>query len=213
MTRRTPAVGLLVAGLLLTGCGGVPGDGHVRVVDPGQVPYHLLDDGTPTPSAASTDESAADGPRLFWLDADDRLVGTASDVACGRDSAAVVADLLDRLAAGARDADVAKGLGSALPPETTLRLVRIAGATAQVEIGAAQAVGSDRLPLAVAQIVLTVTSVSGVGFVTLARAGTPLQVPLPGGQLTSRPLDVADYRSLIGSVPAQLAGPALSPAC
>jgi hypothetical protein len=51
--------------------------------------------------------------------------------------------------------------------------------------------------LAVAQVVLTVTSVPGVDSVLVTRDGAPVELPLPGGALTSGPVTGRDYISLV----------------
>ena len=56
--------------------------------------------------------------------------------------------------------------------------------------------GGDRLPLAVGQVVLTVTSVPTVREVVLVADGARIEAPLPGGALTGRPLTAADYAVL-----------------
>jgi len=46
---------------------------------------------------------------------------------------------------------------------------------------------------AVAQLVLTATSLQGVDAVRLTIGGDPVEAPLPTGELTSAPLTAADY--------------------
>ena len=66
---------------------------------------------------------------------------------------------------------------------------------------------ADRLPLAVAPIVLTVTSVDGVDAVMLLREGAPVDVPLPGGEQVSRPVTAAQYQSLLAPRTARTQAP------
>ena len=51
--------------------------------------------------------------------------------------------------------------------------------------------------LAVAQLVLTATSVSGVDGVLLTLDGQPVEAPLPSGELTTGVLTGADYAALL----------------
>jgi hypothetical protein len=55
----------------------------------------------------------------------------------------------------------------------------------------------ERLPLAVAQVVLTATSLPSVEAVLLTRDGVPVEAPLPGGELSDRPLREGDYAGLL----------------
>ncbi len=54
----------------------------------------------------------------------------------------------------------------------------------------------EQSPLAVAQIVLTATSVPAVERVVLTRQGEPLEAQLPDGGLTTAPLAAQDYAEL-----------------
>ena len=54
---------------------------------------------------------------------------------------------------------------------------------------------------AVAQIVLTATSVPGVDAVLLTLDGDPVEAPLPSGELTSAPLTETDYEPLLVAPP------------
>jgi spore germination protein GerM len=52
-----------------------------------------------------------------------------------------------------------------------------------------------------AQIVLTATSLEGIGSVLLTRDGAPVEAPLPSGELTSEPLTSAEYAGLLTAPP------------
>jgi Sporulation and spore germination len=78
-----------------------------------------------------------------------------------------------------------------------LTLTDVTGGRAGVDIRAGdQAPSPGRLPLAVGQLVLTLTSIEGVDEVVLTAGGAPIEAPLPGGALTDRPLRAADYAAL-----------------
>ena len=188
---------LLVLLLVLLSSCGLPGDGSVTKVDDEAVPYHLLD--SEDPSSAATEGATIPGsvPLVFWLVNDDRLVPAAADASCDQRSEVVVERLLGELAAGPTDDDRAGGRSTALPPESTLALVDITEGTVQVEVNPAAAISADRLPAAVGQIVLTVTSAAGVRSVSLVSEADPVQVPLPGGVLTEGPVTAEDYAVLI----------------
>lgn len=190
------ALVFVVAVLLVVGACGVPTDGATRRIDPADVPYSLAAPGTPAPPPPVTGAPAADGGRVWFLDADAALTAVAADEVGG---AGGVQDVLDRLAAGPSAQEREAGLRSALGPDVQLRLASTQARTASVEVQAlSQDLGADRLPLAVGQIVLSVTSVPGVDGVRLQREGTDREVPLPGGALTSRVLTAQDYAPLVG---------------
>jgi hypothetical protein len=83
------------------------------------------------------------------------------------------------------------------PPASGLTLVDIVDGTATVEIIPASEISADRLPAAVGQIVLTLTSARGVLAVQLVDGDEALPVPLPGGALTVEPVTTEDYSALL----------------
>ena len=56
---------------------------------------------------------------------------------------------------------------------------------------------AERLPLAVGQIVLSVTSAPGVDAVRLVTSGQPVDLPLPSGALATRDVTPEDYAALV----------------
>jgi spore germination protein GerM len=105
--------------------------------------------------------------------------------------------LLGYLTAGPTDGARAAGRSTALPPESRLSLVGLTAGTAEVEVDPETGISADRLPVAIGQVVLTVTSAPGVSAVALVSDGAPVQVPLPGGALTGEPVTAQDYASLL----------------
>lgn len=180
---------------LLSGCG-VPGNGHVRTVDADAVPYHLLE----ADPSASVPSDGGPVPRMvpvvFWL-LGERLVPATTGGACTDSPEELVKRLLAELAVGPDEDDRAAGRSSALPPASGLRLVGIVNETAQVEMDSGTSISADRLPVAVGQIVLSLTSSPGIGKVTVLSSGEPVQVPLPGGALTTRAVSAEDYAGLL----------------
>lgn len=51
------------------------------------------------------------------------------------------------------------------------------------------------------QIVLTATSLAGIGEVLLTRDDEPVEAPLLSGELTAAPLTAEDYAALLTSPP------------
>lgn len=208
MSPRTPtaagqrralaqAATVVVAMVLLMSCG-VPEGGSAESIDDASVPYRLLDPGTSAP-ASSYDAHPPDSvPLLFWLDDADLLTPVAARASCAEPPAAQVEQLLAELSVGPTEEVRAGGNGTAIAPQSGLGLVRIDDGTAVVEVDPGSSTSADRLPLAMGQVALTVTSARGVKAVSLVSDGDPMQVPLPGGALTSSPVTSADYASLLG---------------
>jgi hypothetical protein len=179
--------------LVMSACG-VPGGGSVTRVDDADVPYRLLDPAdTETSPPADLDESA---PLVFWLRGE-RLVPESGTATCAQEPADAAALLLEALVAGPTEDSRADGWTSAITPESTLGVAGISGATLQVEVDPDTSVGAELLPVAVAQIVLTVTTAAGVDSVSLVSDGETVLAPLPDGVLTDEPVGRADYQDLL----------------
>lgn len=185
------AAGLLL--LAVASCG-VPDDDEVRTVDPSEVPYHLLDDVDDVPSGAA---SGLSGPRLYWVDAEGRLVGRPAASFCSKTLAGVARDILDQLGDGPSARDLGSGLGTALPPDRWLKLVAITDRTAHLRISTEDTIATNRVVLATAQTVLSLTSIPGVDQVEMEYDAGPAQVPRSSGELADGPLRHDDYRSLL----------------
>lgn len=197
----------VAAGLLLLAACGVPDDDQVRTVDPSEVPYHLLEDAGEVPSGA---ETGAAGPRLYWVDAQDRLVGRPAASFCAKTLTGVARDILGQLGDGPSGRELGAGLGTALPPQGWLELVAITDRTAHLRASADDTIATNRVVLATAQTVLSLTSIPGVDRVEMEYDAEPLQVPRSSGELADGPLRHDDYRSLLAD-PAEAAGAAGEP--
>lgn len=171
---------------------GAPSGSPARTI--GSVPYDLT--ASPTPTAPASSPTPTRGAQVFLL-RDDTLV-PASPVTAGADFRSSATRALQRLVEGPTDVDRTAGLSTALGPEVRLSLTDLTDgrATVDVQVGA-QALGAGRLPLAVGQIVLTLTSVPDVDSVVLTARGARIAAPLPGGALTDRPLRARDYVELV----------------
>lgn len=195
-----PGRGLAAAACVgvLAACG-VPQDGATRRVDPGEVPYRLLE-AAPAPSASPlVTGPVVTVPRVYLVDRGARLVAQPQPLDA-RGLVPVVDALLARLVAGPSEQQRDIGLGSALGPGVGLRLVDVSGGVARIEVAPSpQRPPADRLPIAVGQVVLTVTSVEGVDRVVLLQRGVPVEVPLPGGELTADPVEAGDYAGLLAA--------------
>jgi spore germination protein GerM len=122
---------------------------------------------------------------------------SATDLA---DPARTIGEVLAQLAEGPSEADRSAGLSTALGLDTVFRLAGFEAGVARIDIAAGEQLpSSSRVPLAVAQVVLTATSVPGVDSVLISRDGTPVELPLPGGALTAGPVTGRDYAELVTS--------------
>jgi hypothetical protein len=149
---------------------------------------------------------------VFWLTRDDMLTPASAPHGCTDPVEEVVRDLLSILAASPEQGGRPAGMSSAVLPSSRLDLVGLADGVAVVELDASTSLAADRLPLAVGQLVLTVTSAPGIEAVRVASAGDLVEVPLPGGALTSRPVTANDYASLVpGRYRARDEGDTLAP--
>jgi hypothetical protein len=182
--------------MLLSSCG-LPGSGSARVVDDDTVPTRLLDRHSPSSGSTATIGVPERVPVVFWLVDEDRLTPTAAQASCAEPADVVVGRLLGALAAGPTDEARAAGRSTAIPPESVPQLVEIRAGTAVVEVDPETPISADRLPFAVGQIVLSVTSAPGVSSVSLVNDDAPVQQPLPGGALTDEPVSADDYAALV----------------
>ena len=188
--RGARIVAAVVASLALLACG-APTGSPARTI--GTVPYDL----TVPPATASpaTTPTVSHGPQVYLVR--DEALLAASPVPRGADVRGMAARALQQLAEGPSDQDRAVGMSTALGPEVRLSLVDLANGRATVDILAGQqAPGAGRLPLAVGQVVLTLSSIEGVDEVVLTSDGTRIAAPLPGGALTDQPLTARDYAEL-----------------
>ena len=189
MTARR--VGALAVLVVLAGCG-VPTGGEPSTIAPTDVPYGLASP-SPTPTPTAPPEAKVDASRVHWVTATDTLVPRVREVG-GTTRRERLAYLLEQLAAGPTKDERDEQLSTDLPPEVRLSVTRLDGGTATIDLDAlAEAPAGVSGRRAVAQIVLTATSVPGVDAVLLELAGEPIEAPLPAGELTDRPLTAQDY--------------------
>jgi hypothetical protein len=202
MTGRWRALVLetvLGTALVLAGCG-VPAEGEPRVIPPSEVPYGLADP-RPSPSATPVPEPVLDPSRIYLLAADDRLVARARETGSAtlRDR---LTELLGALADGPTPAERDEQLSTALPPGVGLAVSDLSAGTATIDIDvSAEPPSGWASRRAVAQIVLTATSLPEVDAVRLTISGDRVEAPLPSGELTSEPLTAADVEAFLTAAP------------
>ncbi len=193
---RPALVAVLVTSLALLGACGLPRSSSPVQVPSAEVPYGLLQaTGSPTPT--TTPGVVLVPGTIYLADAQQKLVAVGVQVPNAQ-AFPMLQTLLNRLALGLSDRERNRGLVTDLSPGSTLVLRSITSGTATIELQPTQQDPSpNKLPVAVGQIVLTATSISGVDEVLFLRDGTPLPVPGPDGSTTATALGAADYAGLL----------------
>jgi hypothetical protein len=180
----------VVTALLVGAAGcGVPTHESAQKVEAKNVPYQLLDQdsGVATPAAAGE----RDVPIFFARDG--RLVAASRRLPASATLGRVLATLGD----GPTSAEVSAGVRTALPAQSAVRRVSLAGGTATVDLARRFTTlsSSDQL-LALAQIVYTLTARPGIGQVRFTLQGERTEVPRANGALTSNRVSRDDYAAL-----------------
>jgi sporulation and spore germination protein len=184
--KRRGVAAVTLTCLLAAGCG-VPADTEPRALDR---PTPATGAGEPAP-----DRFGSAVERLYLVH-DGTLTRVVRQVPAARTPEQILHDLL----AGPTRAELQDGLSSALST-MPIQSMTVAGRRAVVSLGETpdQGARSDEV-LAYGQIVCTLTSQSAeVGTVSFTRAGQPLSIPRGDGSLSTDPLTIADYASLLNS--------------
>jgi len=177
----------VVAVVVGAGCG-VPTDGPVRLEDPVDVPFGLLDDAPPSVAGPI----GADGQlvEVFLVSSDGtEVVSTARRVA-DPSAAGVVAEV-------GRDVpppEAAAGLRSVLEDRALVLGVTEADRLATIDVAPdfTDLAAAEQLR-AVAQLVLTATARPDVDAVRFLLDGADVEVPRGDGSLTREPLAAVDF--------------------
>jgi Sporulation and spore germination. len=187
-----PLVWTALVVLTLAACG-VPATSPPTAIT--QVPYNLMETAVPPTPQRTT--PARRGPFIYWLNATDQLTATEAGTMTS-DAADAAAAVLSGLAQGPSEPERLIGVSTALGPDVSLTVNRVEGGRADIDVQIGpRGPSARRLPLAVGQIVLSLTSISGIDSVWLMSDGTPIEAPLPDGALTARPLTAQDFTALV----------------
>lgn len=202
MSRRLVAL-FLVGGCALGGCAVADSGSFERIPD-ASVPFDLSSPAETRPIATSTvppEIDDADGEILIevvdlYYVAGSRLVRVQRQLA----SPATVAQALAALGDTPTDDPSLAGLRSALPGGLPLE-VDVGRGVARVDASRSFLDGLSALDqrLAIAQIVLTLTSRPGVGQVVISVEGSPVAIPRGRGDLVAAgtPVTYDDYSVLV----------------
>lgn len=186
---------LLVMVVVLAGCG-VKSDSKASFERKGQVPFGLLDAPTTTVAPASTTAPVAPASVCFVLG--DRLVPLARVVNAGVNAGAV----LQALDKGVTGNEARFGLRSALGDGPTVVSAQVDADAVRVDLAARFAdLPTEEQRVAIAQMVCTLTGLTGIMSVRFTLSGTPIEVPRGDGSLTGAAVTRADYPILIPAGP------------
>ncbi|MEO8265396.1 MAG: GerMN domain-containing protein [Ilumatobacteraceae bacterium] len=188
MNRSSPTLFVVIAAALCTACG-VPHESSARLVPQDRIPEALRSVNT-----VPAEPAVAQEPVDLWFVRDGRLARVRHDVTTPADPADVVTELL----AGPTDSERSDSMRSAIPDPAAFASVTVRGGVASVELTPtfADIPAADQL-LAVAQFVLTLTDLRGIGRVGFTVGDAPAPVPLPDGGTAAATVSRDEFIALI----------------
>ncbi len=190
MRLRTWTVVVLVC-LASVACGPAPQSESQRI-DPSTVPFGLLE--------RRIDDQRPSGNHslVLYFVASDRLVAVDHQEAGKADGAIALRRLLD----GPTELELRQGLGTSLPSAHAARFLDSSTGVARVNL--AEDFHDGTIPnqvTALAQIVLTLTDVTGIDRVSFLVDEHTEAVPRGDGSLTARPVGREDYSTFLRPPP------------
>lgn len=130
----------------------------------------------------------------MYLVRDEAVVPVTRDLPSPPDPQVV----LDSLLGGVTEPEERANLRTAIPAGTSVIDITSDGPVLLIDLSREFAsVGGEEEILAVAQIVLTATSIEGIDMVALELEGLPTGVPVASGALSVDPVGADDYESLV----------------
>lgn len=204
---RLPKLFGVVALWLIAGCS-VPASSGFEEIPPNEIPFDLDAPSTTVVTTTSTTTTTLDPndnaakPEVVSEIVDLYFVSSNSVVKTQRNitSPATAAQTLASLIAGPPNDGTAVGLRSALPDSFTATVDVVRGvATVDAASSFLNNLSPGDQKLAIAQLVLTLTSRPGIGQVLFSVDGTPIAVPRGRGDLAPAGQSVSfdDYTNLI----------------
>ncbi len=197
MKPRTPTAGNCLVAVcamsLLTGCAWSSA-GKVQDIDPLSLPPRLVASPAASPDGPTDPATSAE---VYFTDG--TVLTTAARTVASVGDLQALQDLLDDLTAGPNSVDRRRGLSSALPPATRLAVTGLVDGIATVDLTVGQAPPDQTT--AIAQIVLTATSLPRVTQIRLTINGMAISPPLASGAQTDRALTRADYLPMLAPTP------------
>jgi spore germination protein GerM len=173
---------LMIASLLMSGCG-IPVDTEPEELVLGvEAPVE--------PQTTPPEDLAAVS---VYLIRDERIVHVTRDLPSPASPDEILRSLLD----GVTGPEERANLRTSISTETQLRGLRQQGSVLHVDLSRDFAGVGGEETLAIAQIVLTLTSIEGVESVEFALDGVRTDVPVSDGALSDRPVSADDYQVLV----------------
>lgn len=176
-----------VSAVLLTACG-VGTDASPHLVPKATVPYGLLNESTPTTTAAPPSQYVT-----VYFDGPQRLVAVSRPVLVPVSVRSAVAALVQ----GPTSVEAAEGLESPISTAAPIQLSHLATSTVTVSVASTFTNLSGReQTIAVAQLVFTMTAFPGVDEVSVRMNGKPVAVPTGNGTVGKGALGPQQFASL-----------------
>lgn len=203
MSAHLRLLGAIAVGLLAIGGCGVPTGGDVETIEPAALPSGLIDPATPTPTPSALPsptplETASPGePGIYLVDDETSLLVQFPREVRALSTEGMLNAILQALAAGPTSEELASGITTNILPGMTVAVADLSGDLVTIDLTADQLPSIEQGTSAVAQIVLSATTVPGVNRVRLSVDGEVVVAPLTEGQVTDQPLTKEDYQSLI----------------
>ncbi len=182
-----------VALLLGVSCG-VPAESSPR-----QIPQSAIPDALKPSDTVAVATSASPVERVdLWFVREGQLVSVRHSVPAPTDPTSVV----DELLSGPTDSERSSSLRSAIPDAGAVEGVSVRAGKATVKLSTAfsEIPAADQL-LAVAQLVLTLTDLRGIGLVEFTVGDAAVLVPLPHGDTSTGSVSRDDYLELSKPIP------------
>jgi len=202
--RISGAIGALVAGALVAGCGVSTGGGpHAIASD--RVPYHLLAPASPTTTTTTV-------PSVFTVPVNVYFVNPAGDLVPSQRLVAPSATLttvLEALLAGPTALERQKGLRTAFSGDVKLIKAHLTPTVATLNFNLTfDLISGTELVLAVAQVVYTVTADTNDSIgVQFEITGQPKEVPTATGAEVPGPVHLQQYLALTPTAPPTTSAP------
>lgn len=188
--RRVLAALMLV---LVAGACGVPTGNRAESLD--EVPFGLLESEAPEPAETVV---PPEGPevQIYLVDATGERLAPVGRRLAGPD--APLSSIIDSLLNGPNRAERQQGLTTAFADDGAVTRVDLVGGVASVDLSQQfTLLDGPTQRLAIAQLVLTLTSRPGVGRVSFTLDGQPIDIPRGDGTLAAGSVSRDNYRELL----------------
>ncbi len=191
MRRRLAALVLPALALVAAGCA-IPTQSSPSSMSPSKVPFGLLNPHPPATTTTQPKPSSFVQVKVFFLNSSDQLTPAVRYVAAPAPLDAIIRAML----AGPFSSETAEGITTAIPSDVTVLSVlppqnNIVTVNMNTTFGT---ITGNNAELAVAQIVTTIATASGVNTgVVFEIDGQRTSVPIANGSQVSAPVYLLDF--------------------